>query len=89
MTKVVQAVNVFAVVGSIVVVGALTCGTLLYLVCDLKAAQMNTQCSLIPKFKLGYYTMEATKTICCVNDVGIVDHSNQIIEEISLVVKES
>ena len=35
------------VVGHIMVGGALICCALLHSVCDLKAAQMNVQCSLI------------------------------------------
>ena len=67
MTEVV--VEVLAEVGSIVVVGALTCYTLLYSVSDLKAAQMNVQHSLIHElllyeFEQGYNTVEATEEIC-------------------------
>ena len=52
MTKAVQAMKVPVAIGCIVVVGVLTCCTLLPTVCDLKAAQMNMQCSLIQKFIL-------------------------------------
>ena len=69
---------------SVVVVGALTCCALLHLVCDLKAAQMNMQYSLIQelmlyKFKLGHNAMEATKNICCMQDESSVHHSNQML----------
>ena len=69
--------------GVIVVVGALTFYALLHLVCDLKAAQMNMQYSLIQelmlyKFKLGHNAMEATKNICCMQDEGSVHHSRVI-----------
>ena len=41
MTAAVQLVEESAVVGNIVVVGALTCCALLHSMCDLKVAQMN------------------------------------------------
>ena len=68
MTKTVQ-----AVIGSIMVVSIVT-HALLHCVCDLKAAQMNLQCSLMHelmlyKFKMG---QEATKNICCMKSEGAV-----------------
>ena len=55
-----------AVVGTIMVVGVLTCCTLFHCVCDLKVAQINVQCCLIwefmlSDFQLGYNAMEAMK----------------------------
>ena len=49
-------------------VGVLTHYPLLYFMCDLKATQMNVQCSLIRefmiyKFKLSHNTVEAIKNI--------------------------
>ena len=41
-----------AMVGSIMVVGVLTCCTLLHSLCDLKAAQLNDQHSLILELML-------------------------------------
>ena len=54
--------------GSIVVVGVLIRCALFYSVCDLKAAEMNVQRSLIPELifyalKLGYNAMEETQNI--------------------------
>ena len=48
--------------------------------CDLKAAQMNKQHSLIReltvyKFKLSHNTAETSKTICCAKGEDAVDHS--------------
>ena len=60
MIEEVQAMGAFcAVVGSIIVVGALICCALIHSMFDLKAAQMNMLCSLIwelmlYKFELGY-----------------------------------
>ena len=64
----------------IMVVSVLTHCALLYFVHGSKAIQMNLQNSLIwelilCQFKLGYYTTEATKNICCVTDEGSLDHS--------------
>ena len=70
------------VLGSIVVVGVLTC-VLLHSVCDFKAAQMNMKRILLwdcmfYEFKLGHYATEATKNICytakgeCAVDYSIV-----------------
>ena len=47
---------------------------------DLKAAQMNIQCSLIwehvfYEFQLGHNAVEATKNLYCVETEGIFDHS--------------
>ncbi len=60
-------------VGSIVVVGALTCCALLHSMCDLKVTQMNMQHNLIQElmlyeFELDYITVEATKNICVLPD---------------------
>ena len=69
-------------VGSIVVVGTLTCCALLHSLCDLKEAQMNIQHSLIQElmlyvFKLGDNVIEATKNICHTKEEGAVDYSNK------------
>ena len=67
------------VVGSIVVVGALTYA-LFHSMSDLKATQkMNPQCSLIKElmfeeFESGYIAAETAKNICCVKGEGIVDY---------------
>ena len=60
MTKTVQ-----TVIGSIVVVSALTSCALLHSMCDFKATQMNVQCDLIQdlmfyEFEQGHNTIEAT-----------------------------
>ena len=65
------------VVSSIVVVGALTCCVLPHSVSDLTATQMNIQHSLILelmfyKFELSHKTTEATKSICCTKDEGVL-----------------
>ena len=61
------------------VLGVLTCCALLQSVCDLKAAQMNMQFSLIGNscFMSSNcaMTLEATKNICWVKDEVAVDHS--------------
>ena len=67
------------VVGSIVVVGALTCCALLHSMCDLKVTQMNMQHSIICDlmlcdFKLGCYMTEATKNVFCVKGKGLIIH---------------
>ena len=61
------------------IVGALTCCALLLSLCDLKAAQMNEQCSLIQilmlyKFKMGHNSAKATKSIYYAKDEGAFDH---------------
>ena len=63
-----MAKTVQTVLGGIVVVGVLIRCALLYSVCNLKAAQMNMQRSLIREFMLyefepGHNTAEATKNI--------------------------
>ena len=78
-----------SVVGSIVVVGALTRCALLPSVCDLKSTQTIVQRSLIRelmiyKFELGYNPAEETKNIFCLKSEGTVDNSNQRVQEISL-----
>ena len=65
---------------SIMVIGVLTCCALLHSMCDLKATQMNMQCSLIWKlmlyeFKLDYNTVDATKNICGTKYGGTIDHN--------------
>ena len=70
---------VLAVVGSIVIVGVLTLCALLHSFYDLKAAQMNVQCSSICKlmlyeFELSYNPPEETKKICCMKGVGAAAH---------------
>ena len=77
-------------VDSVVVVDALTRYTLQLSVCDLKAARMNMQRSLIRElmiyeFELDHNTAVATKNIGCVNSESAVDHStNQMVEKICL-----
>ena len=53
-------------VGSILIVGALTRCALIHSMCDSKTAQNNMQCNLIGKlafheFELGHYAVEAAK----------------------------
>ena len=67
-------------VGSIVIVGTLTCCTLLNSVCGLKVAKMNLQSSLVwklvlDKFELNYKPAKTTKDICFVKGEGVVDYS--------------
>ena len=67
-----------AVVGSIVVVGALPYCALLHCVCDLKSSQMNMQFGLIwefmfYEFKLGHNDTELIKNIWYVKGEGAVD----------------
>ena len=75
MTKTVQVVK-RTMVGSIVVVDALTRYSLLHSVCDLKIAQTNVQSCLINALQseFGQNAAEATKNICCAKDEGAVDH---------------
>ena len=63
-------------VGSIVVLGALTCCALVHSMCDLKTTQENVQYELIWNFEFeyGYNATEATKNLCAKGD-GKVDHS--------------
>ena len=80
MTEAVQTMESIHMVGSIMVVGAQTCYTLIHFMCDLKAIQMNVQCSLIQEFmlyefKLDHNAAEATKNICDVKDKSVVDYS--------------
>ena len=65
---------------SIMVVGVLTCYALLHSMCNLKAAQMNVQCSLIQELMLyelkrGHNAIEANKNICCAKGENTVIHS--------------
>ena len=66
-------------VGSIVLGGVLT-HALLHSICDLKAAQINVQCSLIQEFllyefELGHNAVKAIKNICCAKVEGAVNHT--------------
>ena len=70
---------------------------LLHFVWDLKAEQMNMQCSLISvirlelilyKFKLDHNSAEATKNICYVKGKSAVDHCNLMVQEILLELQE-
>ena len=70
--------NVTALVGRIVVVGALTRCQSLHSVYDLKTAQMNVQRHLICEFKLGHDTAETVKNICCAKGERSVDYSTVI-----------
>ena len=67
-------------VDSVVVVGMLIHDALLHSVCDLKAAKINMQHSLISelilyKFKLGHNTTETTKNFCGIKSEGTIDNS--------------
>ena len=75
-------------VGSIVVVGALTHCALLHSICDLKVALINVQHCLIWELliydlKLGHNVMEITKNISCVKGDGTLDHKtiNQMVKK--------
>ena len=64
------------VIGSVMVIGVVTCYALLHSICNLKSTQRNIQCSqilelMLYKFELGHNFMEATKNICCIKS----DHS--------------
>ena len=81
------------VVGSITVMSALTRCALLHSVSDLKAPQMNVQYCLIlefmfSEFEVSYNVIEATENICCIKGDGVVDHSNQMVQEILLKLQE-
>ena len=70
--------KVSGVVDSIVVVGVLTYA-LLHFMCDLKAAQLKVQCSLMKElmlyeFELSHDAVESTKNICCIKYEDAVDH---------------
>ena len=70
--------------GSIMVVGVLTYCELLHSVCDLKAAQMIVQRSLIwelmlHELELGHNAVKAIKNICCATGKGAVDHITVIV----------
>ena len=78
-----KAWKVPAVVGSIVIVGALRCCALLHSVYDLEATQMNLQRCLtreimLCEFELSHNTAEATKDIHYAKSEGVVDHSTII-----------
>ena len=81
VTEAIQAIEgTHAVVGSIVIVDALMFYALLHFMYDLKATQINVQCSLIwelmlYEFELDPNAAEATKNICCAKDGGTVDNS--------------
>ena len=73
------------VVGSIMLVGVLTCCALLHLMCDLKPTKMNVQCSLIQElmlheFKLDHKAVKTTKNIFNMKGEGSVDHHNTVIK---------
>ena len=75
-----KSLKVPIVVGSIVLVSALTYCALLHFMFDLKASQINEQHSLIQKlmfykFKLGHNAAEATENICCMKSEDEVDHN--------------
>ena len=60
----------------------LTCCVLLHSMCDLKATQMNVQCTLIQElifyeFDLGYNAVKVTYKICCVKGEDAVDQSTE------------
>ena len=66
-------------VGSIMIVGMVTYALLHYM-CDLRAAQMKVQYSLIQelifyKYEVGYNAIKATKNICCAKSEDTLDHS--------------
>ena len=63
------------IVGSIVLVGAFTHCVLLLLICNLKATEMNVQCSLIQELIIYKFILEATKNICCLKGEIAIDHS--------------
>ena len=72
--------KVSIIVGRIVVVGVLTCSTLLYWVYGFKTTLMKMQKSLIYelmlyKYEVGWDAAEATKSICCTKCKGSVDQS--------------
>ena len=69
MTKAVQTREVPTIVGSIMIVGVLTCCVFLHFTCDLKTAQINVQHGLIwelYKFEMVHLAAKATKNICSV-----------------------
>ena len=91
MTKAIQW-KIPAMVGSIVVVGTLTCD-LLHYVCDSKATQMKVQHYLIQelyKFELGHNTTELMKNICCLERWrhSWSQYNNQMVQEISFWLQE-
>ena len=68
-----------AVVGSMGVVGVQTRRALLHPMCDLKAAQVNVQHSLIReimhyKLRFSRNTAKVTKSICCAKGEATVGH---------------
>ena len=72
--------KVYTIVDSIEVFGVLTCCALLHSMYDLKAAQMNMQCSLIwelmlHKFELGHNASEAAKSFYWTKGERTVDNS--------------
>ena len=69
-------------IGSIVVVGTMTRYELLCSMCDLKAARMNIQHSLIRELRLSEIELannavEGIKNISCMKDEAAVNYSNQ------------
>ena len=80
MIKVVQAMKITFVVGSIMAVGIQTHCALPLSVCDLKAAHINVKPSLIRQlmlyeFELSHNAVEATENICCEKVEGTVDRN--------------
>ena len=78
-----KSINVFAVIGSIVAVGTLTCCALFHSMCDLKAPQMNVQQGLIwelrlYEFKLVYNTADVIKNIYHTKGQDTADSSTDI-----------
>ena len=62
-------------VGSIMVVGVLTCCALFHLMCNLETTQINVLHSLIRELMLYEFVLETTKNICCVKVESAVDSS--------------
>ena len=84
------------VIGGIVVVSALTRCTLLHAVCDLKIAQMNLKRNLIrnPSFPISNWVItlrKKAKSFCCAKVEGRSrsQYSNQMVQEILLILKET
>ena len=70
-------------IGSIVIVGALTRCVLFHSVCDVKAEQTNVQHGLIwelmlQEYELDHNASEATKTIYCAKSEVVIDHGTLI-----------
>ena len=61
-------------IGSVVIVGALTCYALLHSMCDLKAAQMSMHHTLIWWLLLYEFMEKTKKKLLCAKDESIVDY---------------